>query len=95
MTMREKQILARAVVPWLQRPVDKNKLSLKNQTLPRLRRVIPLLQTKKITSGTQGRAVGIQKENWGVTTHFLEIIKQQLFKKAVKYKAMYGVLFPN
>ena len=25
------------------------------------------------------RATGIQKENWGVTSHFLEIIKQQLF----------------
>ena len=25
--------------------------------------------------------------------HFLEIIKQQLFWKAVKYKAMYGVFF--
>ena len=27
--------------------------------------------------------------------HFLEIIKQQLFKKAVKYKAIYGIFFPN
>ena len=25
--------------------------------------------------------------------HFLEISKQQLFEKAVKYKAMYGVFF--
>ena len=31
----------------------------------------------------------------GGTTHFLEIIKQQLFRKAIKYKAMYGVFFPN
>ena len=37
------------------------------------------------------RAIEIQKENWGVTTHFLEINKQQLFWKAVKYKAMYDV----
>ena len=40
---------------------------------------------------------GIQKENWGQRGIFLEIIKQQLFKKegkdAVKYKAMYGVFF--
>ena len=31
------------------------------------------------------------KRKLGLTTHFLEIIKQQLFQKAVKYKAMYGV----
>ena len=37
------------------------------------------------------RAIEIQKENWGVTTHFLEINKQQLFWKAVKYQAMYDV----
>ena len=37
------------------------------------------------------RAIEIQKENWAVTTHFLEIIKQQLFWKAVKYKAMYDI----
>ena len=35
------------------------------------------------------RAIGIQKENWGNNT-FLEIIKQQLFWNAVKYKTMYG-----
>ena len=40
------------------------------------------------------RATGIQKENWGLAGHFLEIIKQQLFQKAVKYKAMYDI-FPN
>ena len=28
-----------------------------------------------------------------VTGHLLEIIKQQLLKKAVKYKAMYGLFF--
>ena len=33
------------------------------------------------------------KRKLGVTTHFLEIINQQLFKKTVKYKAMYGVFF--
>ena len=31
------------------------------------------------------------ERNLGVVGHFLEIIKQQLFLKAVKYKAMYGV----
>ena len=29
------------------------------------------------------------KRKLGVTTHFLEIIKQQLFEKAVKYKAIW------
>ena len=27
------------------------------------------------------RAIGIQKENWGVATHFLEIIKQLNYSK--------------
>ena len=31
------------------------------------------------------------KRKLGLTAHFLEIIKQQLFQRAVKYKAMYGV----
>ena len=38
-------------------------------------------------------AIEIQKENWGVTMHFLKIINQQYLEKAFKYKAMYGVLF--
>ena len=40
------------------------------------------------------KTLRIQNENWGLTTHFLEIIKEQLFsKKAVKYKTMSGVFF--
>ena len=31
------------------------------------------------------------KRKLEVTTHFPEIIKQQYFKKAQKYKAMYGI----
>ena len=38
-------------------------------------------------------AIEIQKRKLRLTTHFLEIIKQQLFKKLVKYKAMYGAFF--
>ena len=37
------------------------------------------------------RAIGIQKRKLGVTTHFSEIIKQQYFKTAPKYKVMYGI----
>ena len=33
------------------------------------------------------------KRKLGVTTHFLEIIKQHLFKKAVKYKEINGFFF--
>ena len=32
------------------------------------------------------------KRKLGVITHFLEIIKQQLFLKTVKYKAVYGII---
>ena len=35
------------------------------------------------------------KTKIGVTMHFLEIIKQQEFQKAAKYKTLYGIFFPN
>ena len=37
------------------------------------------------------KGYGNPERKLGVTTHFLEIIKQQLFQKTVKYKAMYGI----
>ena len=39
--------------------------------------------------------IEIQKEKGGggATTHFSKIINQQYLSKAVKYKAMYGILF--
>ena len=33
------------------------------------------------------------KRKLGVTTHLSEIIKQQLFKKVVNYKAVYGIFY--
>ena len=35
----------------------------------------------------------IPKKKLGITTHFSKIINQQYLQKALKYKAMYGVLF--
>ena len=49
-----------------------------------------IMQEKQILA----RAIGIQKEIGGEGRR-LEIIKQRLFKKAVKCKAMYAVFFPN
>ena len=33
------------------------------------------------------------KKKLGVSTHFSKIINQQYLQKALKYKAVYGVLF--
>ena len=42
------------------------------------------------------RAVGIQKENWGVITHFLEIIERKFGKKmpytVVYFKASFRIM---
>ena len=38
-------------------------------------------------------AMEIRKRKFGVTTHFLEIIKQQFSKKTLVYKAIYGIFF--
>ena len=49
------------------------------------------MQEKQILA----RAIEIQKQNWpGVTTHFSEIIKQQYFQEAPKYKQCMAV-FPK
>ena len=39
------------------------------------------------------KGYGSPKRKLGVTTHLLEIIQQQLFQKAVTYKARCGVFF--